>query len=95
MSSFKAEFNTFLPVGETTTKGLAQSDKFFMVCILIAMSLDLASVRDQILTSLTIPTLQEVFPRLLRMTFIPPLRAFIRDNSALVSSYVQCGPWDE
>ena len=95
MSSIKAEFNTLLPVGKTAAEDLAQRDKFFMVCTLAAMSPDLASVRDQILASPTIPTLQEVFSRLLRVTSISPPGASVRDSSALASSHVQRGSRDE
>ena len=66
-----------------------------MMCTLVAMTLDLASVQDQLLASLTIPTLQEVSSRLLCVTSIPPPRATVGDSSILVSSHVQHSPREE
>ena len=61
MSSIKCEFNSLLPVDKIVTEDLAQWDKFFMVCIIATTGLDLAFVCDQILSSPSIPTLDEVF----------------------------------
>ena len=61
MVSLKTEFNLLLPVRKTVAEDLAQRDKFFMVLTLTAISPDLTPVRDQILTSSTIPSLDEVF----------------------------------
>ena len=45
-----------------------QRDKFFMLLALIRLRVDLSSVRDQILASPVIPTLDETFARLLRIS---------------------------
>jgi len=55
MASIKAEFNSLLPAGKTATEDLAQRDKFFIVCTLVAIGPKLAPVRDQILASPTVP----------------------------------------
>ena len=46
-------------------------DKFFMVLMLIGLCLDLETVRDQILGSSSVPSLDDVFVCLL---ISPPLR---------------------
>ena len=86
-ASLKAEYNSLLPPGQSLQDDLAQRDKFFMVCILATLGPDLSSVRDQILASPTIPTMDEVFSRLLRVSSIPnaPVQRFSMDNSALAT----------
>ncbi|KAJ1404347.1 gag-polypeptide of LTR copia-type [Sesbania bispinosa] len=97
MSSIKAEYNALLPTGKTVAEDLAQRDKFFMVCTLAILNTDLVSVRDQILASPSIPTLDEVFSRLLRVASIPPsgLIPNAHDTSALISTNAQHGHREE
>ncbi|KAJ1413325.1 hypothetical protein SESBI_19710 [Sesbania bispinosa] len=97
MSSIKAEYNAFLPAGKTAAEDLAQRDKFFMVCTLAILNTDLVSVRDQILASPSIPTLDEVFSRLLRVASIPPSGPIpnAHDTSALISTNAQHGHREE
>ena len=57
MSHIKFELNTLLTTGKTAAKFLAQHDKYFMVCTLLAMSPNLASIQNQFLASSTIPNL--------------------------------------
>ena len=45
-----------------------QIDKFFMVLTLIGLRPDLESVRDQILASPLVPSLDDVFAHLLRLS---------------------------
>ena len=45
-----------------------QIDKFFMVLTLIGLRPDLETVRDQILGSSSVPSLADVFARLLRIS---------------------------
>ena len=87
-ASLKAEYNSLLPPGQSLQDDLAQRDKFFMVCILATLGPDLTSIRDQILASPTIPSMDDVFTRLLCTSSIPntPVHGFSSvDNSALVS----------
>ena len=87
-ASIRAEYNSLLPPGQTLKDDLAQRDRFSMVCILATLGPDHAPVRDQILTSPTIPSMDEVFSRLLRVSSIPnaPLGSFPSvDNSVLAS----------
>ncbi|KAJ1380175.1 hypothetical protein SESBI_46251 [Sesbania bispinosa] len=95
MSSIKAEYNALLPAGKTAVEDLTQRDKFFMVCTLAILNIDLSSVRDQILAISGILTLDEVFSRLLRVTSIPPSGPSAPDTSALVSINAQHGHMEE
>ncbi|KAJ1398914.1 hypothetical protein SESBI_30709 [Sesbania bispinosa] len=97
MSSIKAEYNALLPAGKTAAEDLAQRDKFFMVCTLAILNTDLVSVRDQILASPSIPTLDEVFSRLLRVASIPPYGPIpnAHDTLALISTNAQHGHREE
>ncbi|KAJ1394765.1 hypothetical protein SESBI_33889 [Sesbania bispinosa] len=66
-----------------------------MVCNLAILNTDLASVRDQILASPSIPTLDEVFSRLLRVASIPPSGPNAHDTSSLISTNAQHGHKEE
>ena len=83
MASLQTKFNSLLPVGKSVTKDLAQRGKFFMVLTLTASNHDLAPVRDKILASATVPTLTDVFARLLRVSSTTGPNTI--DSSALVS----------
>lgn len=61
MASLKAEFNLLLPTGKFVAEDLAQRGKFFMVLTLVVISPDITPIRDQILASATMPSLDEVF----------------------------------
>ncbi|KAJ1417527.1 gag-polypeptide of LTR copia-type [Sesbania bispinosa] len=93
MSSIKAEYNALLPAGKTVVEDLAQRDKFFMVCILAILNTDLASMRDQILASPGIPTLDEVFSRLLRVAYIPPSSPNAPDTPTLILTNGSAWPY--
>ncbi|RVX12789.1 Retrovirus-related Pol polyprotein from transposon RE1 [Vitis vinifera] len=63
-----------------------QLDKFFMVLTLIGLRPDLEPVRDQILGSSSVPSLDDVFARLLRISSTQTLPSdSISDSSVLVS----------
>lgn len=68
MASLKTEFNSLLPAGKIATEDLAQRDKFLMVLTFAAISPDLAPVWDQILAGAVVPSLDDVFARLLRVS---------------------------
>ena len=93
-ATIKAEYNSLLPPGQSLENDLAQRDRFFMVCILATLGSDLAPVRDQILASPNIPSMDEVSSRLLRVSSIPAasLHGFsTTDNSALASQVAPQG----
>ena len=63
-----------------------QIDKFFMVFTLIGLCPDLETVRDQILGSPSVPSLDDVFARLLRISSTQTLPTDnTSDSSVLVS----------
>ncbi|RVX13346.1 hypothetical protein CK203_020969 [Vitis vinifera] len=65
IASFKEEFLTLMPFTNGAEAQQIQTDKFFMVLTLIGLRPDLESVRDQILASPLVPSLDDVFARLL------------------------------
>ena len=52
------------------TKHLAQRDDFFIVSFLVTIGLKLTLVYDQLLSSPTIPTLDEVYSHRLCVSFV-------------------------
>lgn len=54
-----------MPLSESAVDQEQQQNKFFMALALIKLQTDAASVRDQILASPTIPTLDDVMALLL------------------------------
>ena len=86
IASLKEEFLTLMPFTSDVGAKQTQIDKFFMVLALIGLRPDLETVRDQILGSPSVPSLDDVFARLLRISstqtlpYDSPL-----DSSVLVS----------
>nr|CAN82597.1 hypothetical protein VITISV_020213 [Vitis vinifera] len=68
IASLKEEFLTVMPLTTDVADQRTQIDKFFMVLTLIGLRPDLETVRDQILGSSFIPSLDDVFARLLRIS---------------------------
>ncbi|KAJ9693466.1 hypothetical protein PVL29_012301 [Vitis rotundifolia] len=68
IASLKEEFLTLMPFTNGAEVQQIQIDKFFMVLTLISLRPDLESVRDQILASPSVPSLDDVFARLLRLS---------------------------
>ncbi|RVW78786.1 Retrovirus-related Pol polyprotein from transposon TNT 1-94 [Vitis vinifera] len=66
IASLKEEFLTVMPLTPDVGAQQTQLDKFFMVLTLIGLRPDLEPVRDQILGSSSVPSLDDVFARLLR-----------------------------
>ena len=76
------------PMPLTTDVGdqRTQIDKFFMVLMLIGLCPNLETVRDQILGSSSVPSLDDVFVRLLRISSTQNLPFDnTSDSSVLVS----------
>ena len=65
IASLKEEFS---PLTTDVVDQRTQIDKFFMVLTLIGLGPDLETVRDQILGSFSVPSLNDVFARLLRIS---------------------------
>nr|CAN77210.1 hypothetical protein VITISV_000141 [Vitis vinifera] len=66
--SLKEEFLTVMPLTPDVGAQQTQLDKFFMVLTLIGLRPDLEPIRDQILGSSSVPSLDDVFARLLRIS---------------------------
>ena len=66
IASLKKEFLTLMPFTNGAEAQQIQTDKFFMVLTLIGLRPDLKSVRDHILASPSVPSLDDVFSSLLR-----------------------------
>nr|XP_009795432.1 PREDICTED: uncharacterized protein LOC104242127 [Nicotiana sylvestris] len=85
------EFETLMPVSASFEKQQEQRQKMFLVLTLVGLPNDLDSVRDQILASLTVPTVDELFYRLLLLAAAPSHRVSLSqtlDSSVLVSQLV-------
>ena len=68
IASLKEEFLTLMPFTNDAETQQIQTDKFFMALILIGLRPDLESIRDQILASPSVPSLDDVFAHLLRLS---------------------------
>ena len=86
IASLKEEFLTVMPLTPDVGAQQTQLDKFFMVLTLIGLRPDLEPVRDQILGSSSVPSLDDVFARLLRISSTQTLPSdSTSDSSVLVS----------
>ncbi|RVX05223.1 Retrovirus-related Pol polyprotein from transposon RE1 [Vitis vinifera] len=86
IASLKEEFLTVMPLTTDVGDQCMQIDKFFMVLTLIGLRPDLETVRDQILGSSSVPSLDDVFARLLRISSTQTLSFDnTSDSSVLVS----------
>ncbi|RVW30403.1 hypothetical protein CK203_088848 [Vitis vinifera] len=74
IASLKEEFLTLMPFTNGAEAQQIQADKFFMVLTLIGLRLNLESVRDQILASPSVPSLDHLHGR-------PPHTAHIAQSS--------------
>lgn len=92
MASIKVEYNSLLLAGKTATEDLAQRDKFFIVCILVAIGPELAPVHDQILANPTVPMMDDVYSHLLLVSSVPTVTASsTSDNSVMISQVQSSG----
>ncbi|RVW23858.1 hypothetical protein CK203_094435 [Vitis vinifera] len=86
IASLKEEFLTVMPLTTDVGDQRTQIDKFFMVLTLIGLRPNLKTVRDQILGSSSVPSLDDVFARLLRISSTQTLPSDnTSDSSVLVS----------
>ena len=87
IASLKEEFLTLMPLTSDVGAQQTQVDKFFMVLTLIGLRPDLETLRDQILGSPSVPSLDDVFARLLRISSTQTLPSDSPlDSSVLVST---------
>ena len=92
IASLKEEFLTVMPLTPDVGAQQTQLDKFFMVLTLIGLRLDLEPIRDQILGSSSVPSLDDVFARLLRISSTQTLPSdSASDSSVLVSQTTSRG----
>ncbi|RVW98461.1 Retrovirus-related Pol polyprotein from transposon TNT 1-94 [Vitis vinifera] len=92
ITSLKEEFLTVMPLTPDVGAQQTQLDKFFMVLTLIGLRPDLESIRDQILGSSSVPSLDDVFARLLRISSTQTLPSdSTSDSSVLVSQTTSRG----
>ncbi|RVW97625.1 Retrovirus-related Pol polyprotein from transposon RE2 [Vitis vinifera] len=90
--SLKEEFLTVMPLTPDVGAQQTQLDKFFMVLTLIGLRLDLEPIRDQILGSSSVPSLDDVFARLLYISSTQTLPSdSTSDSSVLVSQTTSRG----
>ncbi|RVW84329.1 Retrovirus-related Pol polyprotein from transposon RE1 [Vitis vinifera] len=86
IASLKEEFLTLMPFTNGAEAQQIQTDKFFMVLTLIGLRPDLESVRDQILASPSVPSLDDVFARLLRLSSTQTLSTDGPSDSSVLAS---------
>ena len=86
IASLKEEFLTLMPFTNGAEAQQIQTDKFFMVLTLIGLRPDLESVRDQILASPSVPSLDDVFARLLRVSSTQTLSTDGPSDSSVLAS---------
>ena len=92
IASLKEQFLTVMPLTPDVGAQQTQLDKFFMVLTLIGLRPDLEPIRDQILGSSSVPSLDDVFARLLRISSTQTLPSdSISDSSVLVSQTTSRG----
>ena len=86
IASLKEEFLTVMPLTTDVGDRRTQIDKFFMVLTLIGLRPDLETIRDQILGSSSVPSLDDVFARLLRISSTQTLPFDNTSNSSVLVS---------
>ena len=94
IASLKKEFLTLMPLTSDVGAQQMQIDKFFIVLTLIGLCPDLETVRDQILGSPSISSLDDMFARLLRISSTQTLPSdSTSDCSMLVSQTLGKTQW--
>ncbi|RVX10963.1 Retrovirus-related Pol polyprotein from transposon RE1 [Vitis vinifera] len=92
IASLKEEFLIVMPLTPDVGAQQTQLDKFFMVLTLIGLRPNLEPICDQILGSSSVPSLDDVFARLLRISSTQTLPSdSTSDSSVLVSQTTSRG----
>ncbi|RVW92497.1 Retrovirus-related Pol polyprotein from transposon RE1 [Vitis vinifera] len=86
IASLKEEFLTVMPLTPDVGAQQIELDKFFMVLTLIGLRPDLEPIRDQILGSSSVSSLDDVFDRLLRISSTQTLPSDSTSDSSVLSS---------
>ena len=86
LASLKEEFLTLMPFTNGVEAQQIQTDKLFMVLTLIGLRPNLESVQDQILASPSVPSLDDVFARLLRLSSTQTLSTDGPSDSSVLAS---------
>ncbi|KAL6312798.1 hypothetical protein AAG906_021430 [Vitis piasezkii] len=86
IASLKEEFLTVMPLTTDVGDQRTQIDKFFMVLTLIGLHPDLETVRDQILGSSSVPSLDDTLPSITLDSYVllhgrPPRTAHMAQSS--------------
>ena len=84
--SLKEEFLTLMPFTNGAEAQQIQTDKLFMVLTLISLRPNLECVRDQILASPLVPSLDDVFACLLRLSSAQTLSIDGPSDSSMLDS---------
>ena len=87
IASLKEEFLTLMPLTSDVGAQQTQIDKFFMVLTLIGLCPNLETVRDQFLDSPSVPSLDDVFASLLRISSTQALPSDSPSNSSVLVSH--------
>ena len=87
ITSLKEEFLTLMPLTSDVGAQQTQIDKFFMVLTLIGLRPDHGTVRDQILDSPSVPSLDDMFARLLHIYSTQTLPSDSSSNSSVLVSH--------
>ena len=87
-ASLKEEFLTLMPLTSDVGAQQTQIDKFFMVLTLIGLHPDLETIRDQILGSPSVPSLDDVFARFLRISSTHTLPSNSPSDSSVLVSHI-------
>ena len=86
IASLKELFLTLIPLTSDVGAQQTQIDRFFMVLTLIGLCPNLETVRDQILGSPSVPSLDDVFARLFRISSTQTLSFDSTSNSSVLFS---------
>ncbi|RVX10177.1 Retrovirus-related Pol polyprotein from transposon RE1 [Vitis vinifera] len=86
IASLKEAFLTLMPFTNGAEAQQIQTDKFFMVLTLIGLRPNLESVRDQIFATPSVPSLDDVFARLLRLCSTQTLSTDGPSDSSVLAS---------
>ena len=87
IASLKEELLTLMPLTSDVGAQQTQIDKFFMFLTRIGLRPNLETVRDQILGSPSVPSLDDLFARLLRISSTQTLSSNSLSNSSMLVSH--------
>ncbi|RVW23686.1 Retrovirus-related Pol polyprotein from transposon TNT 1-94 [Vitis vinifera] len=89
IASLKEQFLTVMPLTPDVGAQQTQLDKFFMVLTLIGLRPDLEPIRDQILGSSSVPSLDELVPEVEANVLIAPIAINLATLVIVAISYME------